>query len=66
MIPPTEARATMAAYREGRTLEQFISDMWERRAAEHPPLPRVKRRRMVFPLQARADNVKAFRKLAKP
>lgn len=62
MIPPTEARATMAAYREGISLDKYLDDMWERRAAEHPPLPRVKRRRMAFPLQARADNVKVFRK----
>jgi len=25
----------MAAYREGRTLEAFLDDMWQRRAAEH-------------------------------
>jgi len=36
MIIPTEARATIAAYREGRTEKQFIADMWARRVAEHP------------------------------
>ncbi len=36
MIVPTEDRATMAAYREGRTLDQFLDDMWQRREAETP------------------------------
>jgi hypothetical protein len=31
MIIPTEARATMQVYREGRTLEQFLDHVWERR-----------------------------------
>lgn len=66
MIIPTEARATMAAYREGRTLEEYLSDIWARRVAEHPPAPRVKRRRMKFPLQAKASNVKPFKQRAKP
>lgn len=36
MIIPTEARATLAAYRVGRTEKQFIADMWDRRRTEHP------------------------------
>lgn len=36
MIISTENRATMAAYREGRTAEQFLDDMWQRREAESP------------------------------
>ncbi|HCE08742.1 MAG TPA: hypothetical protein DEQ40_09115 [Oxalobacteraceae bacterium] len=33
---PTEARATLAAYRLGRTEAQFLRDMWCRRRVEHP------------------------------
>lgn len=36
MIVPTESRATIAAYRVGRTEKQFIADMWDRRRTEHP------------------------------
>ena len=35
-IVPTENRATMAAYREGRSIDQFLDDMWQRRFAENP------------------------------
>lgn len=37
MIIPTEARATMVALRQGRTLAQFLDEMWSRRRAEKPP-----------------------------
>lgn len=36
MIISTENRATMMAYRKGRSLEEFLGDMWERREAEKP------------------------------
>lgn len=65
MIISTENRATMAAYREGRTLEEYLSDIWPRRVAEHPPTPRVKRRRMKFPLQANVSNVTPIKRVRK-
>lgn len=35
MMITTENRATMQAYRHGRSLEAFLDDMWARRAVEH-------------------------------
>ena len=35
-IISTENRATMQAYREGRSLEDYLTEMWDRRATEHP------------------------------
>lgn len=38
---PSEARATMKAYREGRSLEQFLTEMWDRRATEKPLIVQI-------------------------
>jgi len=35
---PTEARATMAAIRDGKSLESYLDDVWERRTASQTPV----------------------------
>lgn len=65
MIIPEEARATMAAYREGLTLAAYLDFMWLRRAAENPPAPRLRRHKWNWPVgkrkSATVTNIKSKR-----
>lgn len=62
MIIPTEARATLAAIREGLTEREYIDAIWARRVATQPS---KKRPRWKFPLlqpATKPSNVTAIRK----
>jgi hypothetical protein len=61
MIIPTENRATMCAFREGRSLDQFLNDMWERRAVEHP---RETRAKGAWPFKKVTTNVLQLKSVA--
>lgn len=63
MIISEEARATLAAIREGLTEQQYVDAIWARRVAAQPS---KKRPRWKFPLlkaaAAKPSNVTAIRK----
>lgn len=62
---PENARATIAAYREGKTEKQFLDYMWLRRRAEHPgrikasgswPITRAEQITNVTPIKKKAQR----------
>ena len=57
MVVPFDARQELSRLSDGLTTAEYVAKMWARRAEENPPLPRLKRRRMAFPLQVESKVV---------
>lgn len=65
MIIPSENRATMKAYRNGRSIDRFLDDMWERRERE---IPRAAQSIGSWPFvrAEHQDNVTSIKQRRKP
>lgn len=65
MIIPTEARATLAAIRYGKTEAEYRADIWKRRLTEHPTKQRSRWNWPIKWAEAAASNVTPIKRKAR-